>query len=62
VTNTDKAIGKYPVGQSPSFKKENFHFFEDTKNGPIITATTKTSHRILRQLRKLYNMLCLTLA
>jgi len=30
-TNTDTAIGKYPIGQTPFFQKEDFRVFEVSK-------------------------------
>jgi len=31
-TNTDTAIGEYPIGQTPFFQEEDFSFFEGSKN------------------------------
>jgi len=49
VTNTDTAIGRYQIGQTPFSKEEKLSFFEDTTNGPTNNhniATTKTSLRL----------------
>ena len=43
-TNTDTAIGKYPIGQTPFFQKEDFRVFEVSKIGPTII--TLPPHRI----------------
>jgi len=32
-TNTDIAIGKYPIGETPFSKRKKFSFFEDNVNG-----------------------------
>jgi len=51
-TNTDIAIGKYPIGQTPFFQEEDLSFFESSKKWPRPhnhnIATTKSSHRLLQ--------------
>jgi len=45
-SNTDIAIGKYSIGQTPIFKKKKSSYLEDTEYGPEITTLLPLNHRI----------------
>jgi len=45
-TNSDTAIGKSPIGQTPFLEDKDFSYIEGSKNGPTIITLLPLNHRI----------------